>query len=72
MLPFPGWEQAWKDNQQRLTDFTTPEGTRRQDELARSRAAESRPASGFGGDSGLGKARSDLAWVNESVRAKKK
>jgi len=72
VLPFPGWEQAWKENIQRLTDFTTAEGTRRQDELARKRAAERGGQTGmFGGDSGLGKAKADRTWVQESARAKK-
>ncbi len=72
LLPFPGWEQAWKENCERLTDFTTPEGTRRQDELARKQAAErGGQGGGFGGDSGLGKARADRTWVQESQRAKR-
>jgi len=73
VLPFTNAEQMLRDNFQRVLDFSTPEGCRRQDDLARQRAEQR----GRGGDpysttdSGWGKARADLTWVNESARAKK-
>lgn len=67
VLPFPNAEQMLRDNFERVIDFSTPEGTRRQDELARKRQAEM----GERRDSGFGKAKADLTWVRESARANK-
>ncbi len=74
ILPFSNAEQMLRDNFQRVLDYSTPEGTRRQDEIAKMRAEEMRKRQDpyQVTDSGWGKARADLAWVNESARAKKK
>ncbi len=74
ILPFENAEQMLKDNFQRILDFSTHEGTRRQDELAKRRAEEmkKRPDPYQSTDSGWGKAKPDLTWVQAGARAKKK
>lgn len=73
VLPFTNAEQMLRDNSQRVLDFSTPEGTRRQDELTRQRQADMarNPSPYQSTDSGWGKARADLTWVQDSARVKK-
>jgi NAD(P)-dependent dehydrogenase (short-subunit alcohol dehydrogenase family) len=72
ILPFTNAEQMLRDNFQRVLDFSTPEGTKRQDEQAKKRQTETgRNRSPYQTtDSGWGKARADLTWVDESLRVK--
>ena len=77
VLPFPDSQKALRDNFERIANYTTSEGMKRQEELARKRAEEMRRRRGgpgpFGGaaEAGWGKAKADLGWVADSARAKK-
>lgn len=66
VIPYENSRQLLEDNFQRVLDLATPGGVIRQEELAKKRA---RPYEAD--DSGWGKARADLTWVEESKRAKK-
>jgi NAD(P)-dependent dehydrogenase (short-subunit alcohol dehydrogenase family) len=73
IIPYENSKQMLEDNFQRVLDFSSAEGTSRQDELAKKRSearAKNRDTS-QSTDSGWGKARADLTWVEDSARAKK-
>ena len=78
VLPFADPEKMLRDNFERVVNWATPEGMKRQEEADRKRREEMRKRSGDSGpfsgaaDVGWGKARADLAWVDETARAKKK
>jgi NAD(P)-dependent dehydrogenase (short-subunit alcohol dehydrogenase family) len=72
ILPFPDPEAMLRDNFERIINYATPEGMKRQEELMQKRMEEMRER--MGGDegpmkgaaeSGWGKAREDLTWVKE-------
>jgi NAD(P)-dependent dehydrogenase (short-subunit alcohol dehydrogenase family) len=70
ILPFPDPEETLRENFQRMINYATPEGTRRQDELMKQRREEmkKRMADSEGNLAGVaearwGKARPDLTWV---------
>lgn len=69
IIPFPDPEKALRENFQRVIDYTTPEGIKRQEELERKRREERKnnPPPNIQGaaEAGWGKARSDLTWVKE-------
>jgi NAD(P)-dependent dehydrogenase (short-subunit alcohol dehydrogenase family) len=77
VLPFPDPEKMLRDNFERVINLASPEGVKRQEELARKRAEEMKQRTGnnspFAGaaDAGWGKAKADLTWVDESARARK-
>ena len=68
ILPFPDPEKVLREHLERVFNYATPEGMKRQDELNNKRREERRnPAGGnpwAGADeAGWGKARQDLTWV---------
>ena len=71
VLPFPDPEKMLRDNFERIINYATPEGMKRQDEMAKKRMEEMRKQSGgtspFDGadKAGWGKARQDLTWVKD-------
>jgi len=70
VIPYPGSQQMIENQFKKILDYSTPEGTKRQDELARQRAEEREKSSDpyRTTDSGFGKAREDITWVTESSR----
>jgi len=77
VLPFPDSQKMLRDNFERIANYTTAEGMKRQEEAARKRAAEMAQrqggASPFAGaaEADWGKAKPDLSWVADSARAKR-
>jgi NAD(P)-dependent dehydrogenase (short-subunit alcohol dehydrogenase family) len=72
IIPTPDPEQALRYTVERLVNYTTPEGMRRQAELQKNRMEEMRKRMGgknpFAGaaEAGWGKAREDLTWVKDN------
>jgi NAD(P)-dependent dehydrogenase (short-subunit alcohol dehydrogenase family) len=66
VIPYDNAKQMLEDNSKRVLDLATPGGVKRQEELAKKRARPFEAA-----DTGWGKARGDLTWVDEAARAKK-
>jgi NAD(P)-dependent dehydrogenase (short-subunit alcohol dehydrogenase family) len=69
VIPFPDPEKALRDNFERIINYTTREGMKRQDELEKKRREEMKnhPAPNIEGASEVrwGKARPDITWVKE-------
>lgn len=69
VIPLPDPEKALRDNFERVINYTTREGTKRQDELDRQRREErkSHPAPNIQGaeEAGWGKAKPGITWVKE-------
>ena len=69
VIPLADPEKALRDNFERVINYTTPQGTRRQDEADRKRREERKknPAPNIQGadEAGWGKARPDIAWVKD-------
>ena len=69
VIPMPDPEKALRDNFERVIDYTTPEGMKRQEEVERNRREQrkSNPAPNVQGaaEAGWGKPRPDLTWVKE-------
>jgi NAD(P)-dependent dehydrogenase (short-subunit alcohol dehydrogenase family) len=69
VIPLPDPEKALRENLERVLNWTTPEGPRRQDEMEKKRREERKknPAPNIQGaaEAGWGRARSDLTWVKE-------
>jgi NAD(P)-dependent dehydrogenase (short-subunit alcohol dehydrogenase family) len=69
VIPMADPEKALRENFERVINYTTPEGTRRQDELEKQRREERKktPAPNVQGaaEAGWGRARADLTWVKE-------
>jgi len=71
IVPAPDPEAMLRDHVERVVNYATPEGMKRQDELAQKRREEMRKRMGgtdlFAGaaEAGWGKAREDLTWVKE-------
>ncbi len=72
IIPFPEPEKMLRDIVERIVNYATPEGMKRQQELMKKRMEEMRKR--MGGDdgpmkgaeeAGWGKARQDLTWVKE-------
>ena len=67
VIPMPDPEKALRDNFERVIDYTTPEGMKRQEEVERNRREQrkSNPAPNVQGaaEAGWGRARPDLTWV---------
>jgi len=72
IIPAPDPEKMLRDNFERLINYATPEGMKRQEELMKKRMEEMRKHMGdnnpFGGaaEAGWGKARQDITWVKDS------
>ncbi len=70
VIPYANSEQMLKDNFQRILNYSSPEGMRRQEALdkkaAEERAMRHDPFSET--DSGFSKARADLTWVKNAVK----
>ena len=73
-LPFEDPEKMLRDNFERLVNYLTPEGMKRQEEAQANRREQmkNRPNPMMQGaeEAGWAKARPDLDWVDESVRPK--
>jgi NAD(P)-dependent dehydrogenase (short-subunit alcohol dehydrogenase family) len=77
VLPFADPEKMLRDNFERVINWSTPEGMKRQEgldskrreEMAK-RTGEASPYAGAA-EVGWGKARAGLTWVSESARARK-
>ena len=71
-LPFDDPEKMLRDNSERLVDYLTPEGMKRQEEAQAKRRKEMQknpnPMMQGAEEAGWAKARPDLDWVDESVR----
>jgi NAD(P)-dependent dehydrogenase (short-subunit alcohol dehydrogenase family) len=72
ILPFPNPEEMLRENFERMINYASPEGTRRQDEAMKKRREEmkKRMADSEGNlagaaEAGWGKARPDLTWVKD-------
>jgi NAD(P)-dependent dehydrogenase (short-subunit alcohol dehydrogenase family) len=69
IIPLPDPERALRDNFERIINYTTAEGMKRQDELEYKRREERvkhPPLNVRGGrEAGWGKARPDIAWVKD-------
>jgi NAD(P)-dependent dehydrogenase (short-subunit alcohol dehydrogenase family) len=72
IVPVPEPEKMLRDNFERVINYATPEGMKRQEELMKKRMAEMRERMGGGegpmkgaAESGWGRAREDLTWVKE-------
>jgi NAD(P)-dependent dehydrogenase (short-subunit alcohol dehydrogenase family) len=69
IIPGPNPEKRLRDNFERVIDYLTPEGMKRQDELEKNRREARRnspPPNIQGADEvGWGRARPDLTWVKE-------
>ena len=69
VLPFTNAEQMLRDNFERVINYSTPEGTKRQDDLELKRREERKkhPAPNIEGadEAGWGKARPDISWVKQ-------
>lgn len=69
VIPLPDPEKALRDNFERVINYTTPQGTKRQDELEKKRREERKknPAPNIQGadEAGWGRARPDISWVKE-------
>jgi len=71
ILPVPDPEKMLRDNLERIVNYATPEGMKRQEELMKKRREEMRKRMGDDGpmkgaaEAGWGKAREDLTWVKE-------
>lgn len=67
VIPLADPEKALRDNFERVINYTTPQGTKRQDEADRKRREERKnnPAPNIQGadEAGWGKARPDITWV---------
>jgi hypothetical protein len=72
IIPVPEPEKMLRDIVERIVNYATPEGMKRQEELMKKRMEEMRKS--MGGDegpmkgaaeSGWGRAREDLTWVKE-------
>ena len=67
IIPLPEPEKALRDNFERIINYTTPEGMKRQDELEKKRREErmkNPPENIRGGrEAGWGRARPDITWV---------
>jgi NAD(P)-dependent dehydrogenase (short-subunit alcohol dehydrogenase family) len=72
VLPVPEPEKMMQGVAERLVNYTTPEGMKRQNELETKRREERRlhpaPSIAGGEEAGWGKARPDLTWVKPSSR----
>ncbi|MEE8413430.1 MAG: SDR family NAD(P)-dependent oxidoreductase [Dehalococcoidales bacterium] len=70
VLPFPDPEERLRDNFERIINYATPEGTKRQDELTEKRREERKgqPPQNLEGaaEAGWGKARPDITWVKDA------
>ncbi len=71
IIPYPNAEQMLRDNFERVINWSSPEGIKRQEELMRKRfeeMAKRQPMSPYrnSGDVGFGQARKDLTWVKPS------
>jgi NAD(P)-dependent dehydrogenase (short-subunit alcohol dehydrogenase family) len=73
ILPFPDPVKSLKDNCERLYNYVTPEGMKRQDELEKKRREEmlKNPTPSIEGaeEVGWGKARPDISWVTKEHKA---
>jgi len=69
VIPLPDPEKALRDNFERVINYTTPQGTKRQDELEKKRREERKknPAPNIQGadEARWGRARPDITWVKE-------
>jgi NAD(P)-dependent dehydrogenase (short-subunit alcohol dehydrogenase family) len=69
IIPLPDPERALRDNFERIINYTTAEGMKRQDELEYKRREERvkhPPLNVRGGrEAGWGKARPDIAWIKD-------
>ena len=67
IIPLPEPEKALRDNFERIINYTTPEGIKRQDELEKKRREErmkNPPKNIQGGrEAGWGRARPEITWV---------
>ena len=76
VIPVKDPEKALRDNFERVFNYATPEGMKRQDELERKRREErmKNPAPNIQGadEVGWGKARPDLTWLDTSRMPPKK
>ena len=67
VLPFPDPEKMMRENSERLVNYLTPEGMKRQDEMQKKRREEMlknpNPSIQGGEEVGWGKARPDISWV---------
>ncbi|HSW57647.1 MAG TPA: SDR family NAD(P)-dependent oxidoreductase [Dehalococcoidales bacterium] len=74
VLPVPDPEKTLKETLERIVNYSTPEGMKRQEELSKKRMEEMRSRMGANNpfvaaaESGWGKARKDITWVKESSR----
>lgn len=72
IIPVPDPEKMMRDITERMVNYCTPEGMKRQEELINERMEEIRknPMPGLEGaaEAGWGRARSDLTWVKERQR----
>jgi NAD(P)-dependent dehydrogenase (short-subunit alcohol dehydrogenase family) len=69
ILPFPDPEKVLRDNCERIVNYATPEGMKRNEALAKIRREEMMQRAGvaFEGaeEAGWGRARPDLTWVKD-------
>ena len=76
VIPLADPEKALRDNFERIINYTTPEGMKRQDAIEEKRREEGRkhPAPNVEGaeEAGWGKARPDLTWLDASRMPPKK
>jgi NAD(P)-dependent dehydrogenase (short-subunit alcohol dehydrogenase family) len=67
VLPMPEPEKMMRDHVERLVNYCTPEGMKRQEEISKKRMEERRkhpmPGLDGAGEAGWGNARPDLTWV---------
>jgi NAD(P)-dependent dehydrogenase (short-subunit alcohol dehydrogenase family) len=73
IIPYPNAEQMLRDNFERVINYASPEGMKKQEELTRKRfeeMAKRMPESPYRGsaDVGFGQAREDLTWVKPPQR----
>lgn len=71
IIPYPNSKKMLEDNFQRIIDYSSPEGMKRQEQVMKQRMEEMRkhmaghnPFEGAA-ESGFGKARKDLTWVKD-------
>ena len=69
VLPFPDPEKSMRDNFERMANYVTPEGMKRQDEMEKKRREEMlknpNPSIQGAEEVGWGKARPDITWVTK-------
>jgi NAD(P)-dependent dehydrogenase (short-subunit alcohol dehydrogenase family) len=74
ILPVPDPEKMLRDSLERIVNYVTPEGMKRQEELTKKRMEEMRKSAVEDGpmkgaaEAGWGKARQDLTWIKDTKR----